>query len=43
MKICLNHSNKDNQLGVVDILEELGGNNSVVSPGFVFMMANKAA
>lgn len=43
MKVCLNHSNKDSQLGVVDILEELGGNNSVARPGFDFMTANKAA
>lgn len=42
MKVFLNHSNKDNQLGFVDILEGPGGN-TAASPGFVSVVANKAA
>lgn len=35
MKAFLNHSNKDNQLGVIAILEGLRGNNIGACPGFV--------
>ena len=43
VKVFLNHSNKDNQLGFVDILEGCGRNNILASPGFASMMASRAA